>query len=524
MKKLRSLLILLACSPLLFGCSDGGETVPEGDGGSGPVECSFADPFDLAFCPSSYPEWDCVVYVDGDVAASGDGFSWGSAVKTVQEGIDLAYCGVGNSAACAQWQVWVKSGTYYVHQTCSWNMVRLRAGVAVYGGFVGSETAVHEREWEANETILDGRDGPDGVQHVYSVVFGSDAAVIDGFTIQQGRVAEEVQLPYGVGAGMLNLSASPTVENCTFRDNYSASNGGGMANVDGSSPTVIGCSFENNEAGQDGGGMANDEDSSPEVDRCTFESNEAGLNGGGIVTAAGAAHVTNSVFRANRAEWDGGGLAHLGDVAGTIEDCIFEANVAAHAGGGAALGETEASVVRSTFERNEAYAGGGIVVWRSTATISDATFQQNRAVQSDYDEWSQGGGIRVVADSSVVIENTMVVRNEAHRTGGGMNVDKNSEVTVSNCQFAGNAGGESGGGISVSSSTLTLVDTEISDNEATTRVGGGLFLWEATADVERCRFERNQAVENGGGVLVSPATAAFTAVDSLFLDNQAEVG
>jgi hypothetical protein len=185
-------LLCLSCLALLTSCdSSGGKSTPDaGDdaGDSGTDEdCTDEDTFDLSQCPDSYPEWDCRVYVDGDAQASGDGWSWAAAVKTPQEGIDLAHCGAVEHGVCDIWEIWVKQGTYYVYEDCRYDTVRLREHVGMYGGFDGTESALDERNWVDNVTTLDGRGGPDGEEHSYHVIWGADDSVLDGFTVTGGR-------------------------------------------------------------------------------------------------------------------------------------------------------------------------------------------------------------------------------------------------------------------------------------------------------------------------------------------------
>ncbi|RLB65614.1 MAG: hypothetical protein DRI90_01515, partial [Deltaproteobacteria bacterium] len=289
MDKLASYLLTLALTLTLVGCTQNDETEPGPSGGGGTggeggsaIECSDQDSFDPGDCPTSYPDSDCVVYVDAETEASGEGSSWQDAFRTVQEGIDLAHCASLNAGTCEQWQVWVRAGSYFIQQGCRTHSVRLRANTEVYGGFAGTETTLEDRDWESHETILDGRDGPESENHVYHVVHGATDARLDGFTVSGGRADQENHPNHSDGGGMVNLAASPAVHHCTFRDNTAALRGGGMNNLATASPTVVGCKFIDNHAGENGGGMANTAGSSPVITDCLFEENTAVEYGGGI--------------------------------------------------------------------------------------------------------------------------------------------------------------------------------------------------------------------------------------------------
>src|SRR5690606_28842632 len=111
---------------------------------------------------------------------------------------------------------------------------RLISGVEIYGGFVGTETALEQRDWRANATILSG-DIDDNDTHVddiitdpntqivgnnsYNVVrvLSEDAtARLDGFTITAGRANGPggATVVIRTGAGMsIRSGGSPELAN-----------------------------------------------------------------------------------------------------------------------------------------------------------------------------------------------------------------------------------------------------------------------------------------------------------------------
>jgi hypothetical protein len=73
----------------------------------------------------------------------------------VQQGIDSAAIEAASIGRC---EVWVAAGRYYIGAAASADRkVLMKSGVDLYGGFNGNEMSSEERDWEANETILDGR-------------------------------------------------------------------------------------------------------------------------------------------------------------------------------------------------------------------------------------------------------------------------------------------------------------------------------------------------------------------------------
>jgi len=181
-------------------------------------------------------------------------------------------------------QVWVAAGTYKPTTTTNRGIsFSLKNGVAVYGGFNGTETLLSQRNWVANVTILSGDIGTPGddSDNSYHVVYNSgvnSTAVLDGFTITKGQA-------YPVfgntsGGGMYNNYSSPTLTNCSFSGNTTYNGGGGVYN-NNSSPTLTNCSLSGNTAYNGGGGMFNLL-SSPTLMNCSFSGNTTSFGGGGI--------------------------------------------------------------------------------------------------------------------------------------------------------------------------------------------------------------------------------------------------
>jgi hypothetical protein len=210
----------------------------------------------------------------------------------------------------------------------------LISGVAVKGGYAGfGGRDPNARDIEAYETILsgdlDGNDvgepnDPSRDDNSYHVVTGSgtdSTAILDGFTITAGNVPDDPA--GGKGAGMLNFAGSPTVTNCTFKDN-SAWYGGGMCNWS-SLPTITNCKFNGNLSKYSGGGMYN-KSSSPTLANCIFNGNSASANGGGMSNWwESSPTLINCTFSRNSAN-DGGGMYNYADCSPTLTNCILWGN------------------------------------------------------------------------------------------------------------------------------------------------------------------------------------------------------
>ncbi|MHC4265131.1 MAG: hypothetical protein ACYSUK_04270, partial [Planctomycetota bacterium] len=219
-------------------------------------------------CPVTPLTAGQTIYVDVDAPGPAhDGSTWTNAYNYLQDALVDASSGD---------EIRVAEGIYEPDSSSAnpdgsserTATLQLLSGVALYGGYAGfGQADPNTRDIEAHETILNGDlnrdDDPNFAynnENSYHVVTGSNTdanAILDGFTITRGNANDGTLFPNDTGGGMLNLSGSPTVNNCTFRENYALSMGGGMYNREGSSPTVTNCTFIENKSDDDGGGMRN---------------------------------------------------------------------------------------------------------------------------------------------------------------------------------------------------------------------------------------------------------------------------
>lgn len=252
-------------------------------------------------------------------------------------------------AAGAGDEIWVAAGVYKPGDTVS-DSFKLVPGVAVYGGFTGTETARSERDWHANTTVLsgdiDGNDKTDsrGIaassndiegDNSYHVVYAemvSGTAVLDGFTITGGSaVLEKGNNDNGGGfyceghntSLFIDGECSPKLVHITFSGN-AAVYGGGMYNhgLEGvSDPVLRDVIFTGNSATNYGGAMVNnaqDGKSNPLLTNVLFSGNSAGKSGGAITNFGhqdGDSHpiLINVTLSGNRATDKGGGIFNFGE-------------------------------------------------------------------------------------------------------------------------------------------------------------------------------------------------------------------
>jgi predicted outer membrane repeat protein len=270
--------------------------------------------------------------------------------------------------------LWVKKGTY--SPTSSTNRTIsfvLKNGVAIYGGFVGTETLLTQRNPTKNITILSGDIGVPNNKNdnSYHVVLGggtNNTAILDGFQIQGGN-ANSSSFPDNVGGGMYNASSSPMLKNLTFSSN-SADSGGGLYNASSSNPTLTNVTFSNNSAASLGGGMYNLIGNSSTLTNVTFNGNSAN-SGGGLFNGSSSPTLTNATFKLNSAISLGGGIYNQTG-SPTLTNVTLSGNSAAF-GGGMYNSSSSSPIVKNSILYDD--IGGEISNNSSSATVTYSIVQ-----------------------------------------------------------------------------------------------------------------------------------------------------
>ncbi len=331
---------------------------------------------------------------------TGDCSSWATAC-TLQTALTGATSGD---------EIWAAAGTYKpttgTDRTATFQLIN---GVALYGGFAGTETARDQRNPSSNVTILSGDiDNNDSQTPIitnlttvtgnttnsYHVVTGATGVTLDGFTITAGNANGDYYLNHW-GGGMYNESSSPTLMNVIFSGN-SALGGGGMYNYNSSNPTLANVTFSNNSA-TDGGGMINGY-SNPTLTNVAFSGNSASWGGGGMENGSSSPVLTNVTFSSNSAN-RGGGMFNSSSSSPTLTNVTFSGN-SADIGGGVSSQDSSSMLTNVTFSDNfAANEGGGMYNIGSSPQIRNTIFWGNTAPIGA--QISNGGSAPSVSDSVV---------------------------------------------------------------------------------------------------------------------------
>jgi hypothetical protein len=352
------------------------------------------------------PGWSMTWYVDGSVAESGDGTSWETAFRKIQEGIDAAWYGE---------TVMVAQGTYVENitfrginitltgtdptdpdvvantiidgnqagsvvtfdgtedESCVLSGFTIRNGNAEYGGgILGGEHARHSQASIQNNRITDN-----------SANQGGGLAYCNG-TVQNNTITANSAENYGGGV----VWCDGRIQNNEITDN-SASNGGGLAECGGTihNNTITGNSAENYGGGLSGCGGT--------IHNNAITGNSAERYGGGLYVCRGV--VRNNVISGNSATVEGGGLHGCG---GPILNNLVVANYAHQSGGG--LSRCSGVLQHNTICHNSTgWSGGGLcfcpgtirncVIWGNRAETGAQLADSTIPTYSCISAWTGGG-------------------------------------------------------------------------------------------------------------------------------------
>lgn len=305
------------------------------------------------------------VFVDCDAPSGGNGTSWETAFRSIKSGL--------SAATTANNEVWVAEGIYVENIT-------LRSGMRLYGGFEGTETSRDERSPSAHETVIDGNQAG-------NTVVGMDNALLDGFTIRNGK-------PVTNGGGVYCSYTSPTISNCRI-----TGNAGSGVFCNQSTPAIIGCEITDN------------------------------TNKGVYCYFGGNATITDCTIARNSAEQYAG--LHCNSARPTIRRCIVADNETTGTsayGGGLAFTSCALTVTveNCLIAGNRAAMGAGVFCSMSSPSFVNCTIADNTADEN-------GANVYLIA-SNAEFRNTIIAFGAAP-TAGGIVKNPTDLPTFTNCDF-----------------------------------------------------------------------------------------
>jgi hypothetical protein len=365
-----------------------------------------------------------IIYVDDDANAPGDGSSWRTAYKYLQDALADA------KAAEKPVEIRVAQGVYRPDRSAEqpegtrdrWATFRLLDRVTTRGGFagvgapdpnardVGLYPSILSGDLAGNDiplvNPLDAQGEPtraDNCHHVvtwdehYTKLIGL-TTTLDGFVITggyafrykaSGAVPDETTPPEHRGAGLYvfgprEQTTAMAVRDCTFTDNYAEATGGAVYCYYMGELTFRGCVFSRNGTHQRAAALCGTY-SKVQLDNCQFKYNQ-------VEGACGAVYV---------------GLCDT-----TFTNCVLEEN-------------TAGSV-------------GGLMVGQGAVRLSRCDLIRNRA------EFGSAGAVLVDSGTHAQFSDCRFVSNMAPGRGGAVMTWSGATTTLTNCWFGGNTGGTGG--------------------------------------------------------------------------------
>ncbi len=523
-----------------------------------------------------------ILRVDDDAPPGGDGLTWDTAYRFLQDAL-------ANASGGGISEIRVAQGTYKPdedeanpdgtgNRLATYQLIN---NVPLVGGFAGlSADNPDDQDADLYGTYLsgdlngDGKTNDDNSEHVVTVSGAGGTYVIRGMRIVRGLANGSVRRGAGIRTGNSNL----VLQECLLADNI-AFEGGGLSSV-GGNISLIGCTTSSNRTVQLGGGLYL-VNSDVEIVDCLFEKNlptQGSVPGGGIYALDSDLLLNASSFVNNEAE-SGGGIYFDGDTSTlSVTGCEFMNNSCQNGSGGAMYHWSgDATVIDSTFNGNQCGQNGGSIYQHhdgvlsvtgstftnhacsdsggaiftsqlSNATITNSDFTNNASGEGQ----SDGGG--AISLASGVIEGCSFIDNNS-RSGGGIEFDSSVGFgTLSNCVFSGNQANRGGGifiaggsfgpylvtGCTIESNSgqfnlfgagifienqnsfTTIVNSYIRGNAAILR-GGALLAEGGILNIVNCEVSANRSIlEEGGGILLL-GTEAFL-INTTIVDNHALAG
>ncbi len=327
-----------------------------------------------------------IVYVDDDALPGGNGESWNTAYRFLQDALDP-----GDDGSESLVEVRVAGGVYLPDRSASsptgtgdrTATFSLPDGVAILGGFAGLANPANpdDRAFDAYTTILSGdlaqNDGDadiaggtksDNAYHVIESWGNSADTLVEGVVVTGGWADRDFADGWfparrdDSGGGALLAGSDIVFRDVTFTGNHAQANasvfidtgtgpfagveaGGGAVLISQGSPRFERCTFVSNTANRTAG-AASVTLAAAVFERCAFLNNRAGLPDFLDISFGGAIHdssgdfgagtgliASRCVFIGNTVDGDGGAISYIFSL-GQYRHCLILANSATGFGGG----------------------------------------------------------------------------------------------------------------------------------------------------------------------------------------------
>ncbi|KAE9360352.1 hypothetical protein PF008_g1847 [Phytophthora fragariae] len=342
------------------------------------------------------------------------------------------------------------------------------------------------------------------------------------------------------GAGMYIFESNATFGGIQVENGSANESAGGVAIVD-SDVAWSNVLIQTNEALEGGGLVLNNS-------RLTCKgpvllTNNSAEDGGAIwvnstLESGGGISILDSMIMhdglsilANTAPSGGGvfvtGTSYIKNQNGTSSQALLQDNTATYSepatGHGGGLYVAPSSHVDASgldILGGSANRGSGVFVDGAVLALNDSLIQNGNA--------SYGGGMCMVAVSSVMVWNCSFMGNYASQSGGAIESsggeDVSNTLNLNNCSLVANTASISAGGISLTTTNLTGSDNVLRENVAVNSSGGGIaFLNQGSATLINWKLVNNTVQNNvtgrGGSIFITSGATVMIA-DSHVVSNE----
>ncbi len=281
------------------------------------------------------------------------------------------------------------------------------------------------------------------------------------------------------------------------------------------------------------------------VTACRVVGNESAEKGGGVNACQRGQHspcvvvIEDSLFQDNAATSSGGGM-NVGVGSLRISDSEISSNGTEGSGAGVYLNIGEIVVENSLFEGNTAggYGGGAILIAESSLVITDSVFINNAATSTrssygrggaidatGYMESTEISGTEFVGNTArygaamfldlgtLTITDSVFQDNVASKDAGALDLDEVA-LTMEACHFEGNTAEGDAGAIGLYYSKSSSIEGTSFLDSAADEDGGAIYVWYGQLEVMGSSFSGNHSLEDGGSIY--GRRASITARSSSF--------
>lgn len=424
-----------------------------------------------------------VRFVNAAAPPGGDGLTWATAYNKLFLALDEA------AISTLIDQVWVASGVYTPNRgtgarTDSFVLV---GGLAIYGGFDGTETSLEQRDPAAHVTTLsgdfNGNDGAnftgmnDNARHVVTGTDLTETVTLDGLTIRSGNYDLAGSTLLG-GGGVYLTRSSVVIENCIFTNNVAGKTApdlggfGGAVLLRGGTGTVNNCTFERNR-GMNGGALNIDDGAATLVGHYNFTvSNCRFLDNFSPSQTAGGMRSAQDPFNGNSTL--------------TVTGCLFDSNVAEYFGAQYAINTTHITIRDCTYIGNSSRVLGGALNHTVTAGVDSEPILVQGCTFIGNSTTGAGGGL-IIQAADAIVRDCAFFGNNADTFGSAITSTTyftdfgGQDLDVANCVFAGNTGGV--GTIDAETSPILRVANCTLVGNSGSAITGGIFSFTFATEI-----------------------------------------